>query len=377
MSNSASMPPRSGEEADMGEPDSGAEVWLQEVVAKSPGMLEDDKINCFVLRPWLLIGREMPVSPEDAESRRWALDHLFLDQNAVPILVEVKRSSNNDLRRKVVGQILDYAASAVAQWSGETIHAQFKKTWAERGGVSEREFRRVCGAEVNREYVWQQAETNLRTRKIRLAVVASTIPSELCRIVEFLNAEMAVAKMMACEIADHEVEGKKTQVPRVVNLTVVVEREKSSPARAVELWDEPSFFATLASNQEEEQAARRILEWARERSLHIQWGERGNLAAYLVEIKRKGEPYTLITVRGRSTRKPFVEMQFNKMKTIPPFDDASRHEELGKRWNSIPGVRDQNAPYFRNADLSALRDDAALEKLFDTIEWMVQEIKTA
>jgi hypothetical protein len=40
----------------------------------------------------------------------------FVDQDAVPTFVEVKRSSDTRLRREVVGQMLDYAANASAHW---------------------------------------------------------------------------------------------------------------------------------------------------------------------------------------------------------------------------------------------------------------------
>jgi hypothetical protein len=39
------------------------------------------------------------------------------DQNAVPTLVEVKRSSDTRIRREVVGQMLDYAANPDASGS--------------------------------------------------------------------------------------------------------------------------------------------------------------------------------------------------------------------------------------------------------------------
>ena len=58
----------------------------------------------------------MPVSG-DGGSDRGSLDHLFLDQDAVPTLVEVKRSENTQIRREVVGQMLDYAANGVMFWS--------------------------------------------------------------------------------------------------------------------------------------------------------------------------------------------------------------------------------------------------------------------
>ena len=70
--------------------------------------------------------------PADAGADRGYLDHLFLDHDAVPTLVEVKRSENTQIRREVVGQMLDYAANGVACWSVEEIRRRCAATCAER-----------------------------------------------------------------------------------------------------------------------------------------------------------------------------------------------------------------------------------------------------
>ncbi|MBK9978490.1 MAG: hypothetical protein IPP20_11280 [Gemmatimonadetes bacterium] len=59
---------------------------------------------------------------------------MFLDQDAVPTLVEVKRSSDTRIRREVVGQMLDYAANAVAFWPAERLQAEFEATVSRAGG---------------------------------------------------------------------------------------------------------------------------------------------------------------------------------------------------------------------------------------------------
>jgi hypothetical protein len=38
-----------------------------------------------------------------------SLDHVFIDKEAVPTLVDVKRSSDNRIRRQIIRQMLDYA----------------------------------------------------------------------------------------------------------------------------------------------------------------------------------------------------------------------------------------------------------------------------
>lgn len=77
-------------------------------------------------RRWLLVKREMGVADREGASDRFGLDHLFVDQDAIPTFVEVKRSSDTRLRREVVGQMLDYAANASAYWDAGRLRGSFQ-----------------------------------------------------------------------------------------------------------------------------------------------------------------------------------------------------------------------------------------------------------
>ena len=94
---------------------------------------------------------------------RWSVDHLFLDQDAVPTLVEVKRSSDTRIRREVVGQMLDYAANGVVYWPLEQLRELFVRQCERDGRDPERgRRRRSLGDEVDVEAWWQRAGDNLR-----------------------------------------------------------------------------------------------------------------------------------------------------------------------------------------------------------------------
>ena len=90
-----------------------SEDHLQDLLARFPGVLPGDEFDPITPRRWLLVSREAGIPGEKDGGDRWSLDHLFLDQDGVPTLVEVKRSSDTRLRREVVGQMLDYAANGV------------------------------------------------------------------------------------------------------------------------------------------------------------------------------------------------------------------------------------------------------------------------
>lgn len=83
-------------------------------------------------RRFLLVCREAPVADQYGAGR-WSLDHLFVDQDAIPTLVEVKRSSDSRIRREVVGQMLDYAANGTRYWGDGAVAQLFERTCADAG----------------------------------------------------------------------------------------------------------------------------------------------------------------------------------------------------------------------------------------------------
>lgn len=76
-----------------------AEDVLQALIARFPSLLGGDQFADRVSRRWLLVGREAALPDDQDVAGRWSVDHLFLDQEAVPTLVEVKRSSDTRIRR--------------------------------------------------------------------------------------------------------------------------------------------------------------------------------------------------------------------------------------------------------------------------------------
>ena len=97
------------------------EYDFQRLIERYPNILAGDQIDPENPRKWLLVSREMPIPSESGGRDRWSIDHLFLDQDGIPTLVEVKRGTNPQLRREVVGQMLEYAANAVKYWRIERI----------------------------------------------------------------------------------------------------------------------------------------------------------------------------------------------------------------------------------------------------------------
>jgi len=81
-----------------------SEDLLQTMIERYPQILAGDQVDPDNPRRWLVVLREAGI-PDAADSgTRWSLDHLLVDQEGVPTLVEVKRSTDTRIRREVVGQ---------------------------------------------------------------------------------------------------------------------------------------------------------------------------------------------------------------------------------------------------------------------------------
>ena len=210
-----------------------AESLLQQLLAEHPDLLAGDQINPSAPRRWLLIGREAGVPAVAEGANWWSVDHLFLDQDAVPTFVEVKRATDTRARREVVAQMLDYAANATEYWPVDRMREQFARRCADLGIDPTSELREVIDAEGDEEAFWSLARANLRDGRVRLLFVADRVPVSLRRIVEFLNRQMNSAEVLAIEIRQFVSSSDETirsLVPRVIGQTAEA-RETKAVAR--------------------------------------------------------------------------------------------------------------------------------------------------
>jgi hypothetical protein len=352
-----------------------SEDLLQELLAKYPNLLAGNQIDIDKPRKWLLVSREAALPSEENGANRWSVDHLFLDQDAVPTLVEVKRSSDTRIRREVVGQMLDYAANAVVYWPVEEIKAKFEATCNADGKDPQEKLREFLDASEDSETFWGKAKTNLQAGKVRMLFVADKIPAELRRIVEFLNEQMDPAEVLAVEIKHYAGQGWKSLIPRVIGQTEEA-REKKNP-RTERQWDEKSFFQELASRRSSEDAevARKILEWAKNKLPRFWWGKGKQDGSFFPILDYNNMAYYPIAIWTYGK----VEIKFQWLKTRPPFDNEASRKELLDRLNRIPGIQiPAEALTLRpNIFLSVFKEDATLKQFLETLDWIVQEIKAS
>ncbi|MXX06553.1 MAG: hypothetical protein F4Z71_07305, partial [Gammaproteobacteria bacterium] len=160
-----------------------SEDELQKLVAEHPEILDGEQIRPGDARRWILVSREKGIAESSGSSARWAVDHLLIDQDAVPTLVELKRSSNSEIRRAIVGQLLVYAAHASETWSAKELREAFERKTGEQGHDAQDELAKLLQSddEPDVDGFWQNLSTNLAAKRLRLLFVADEIPDPLAR----------------------------------------------------------------------------------------------------------------------------------------------------------------------------------------------------
>jgi len=357
-----------------------SEDLLQRLLATHPSLIAGDAVDPTNPRRWLLISREQAVPGEEGGSGRWSLDHLFVDQDGVPTLVEVKRASDTRGRREVVAQMLDYAANGVVYWPIEAIRQQFERTCAASERDADEALREHVGRpDADLEEFWRGVDVNLRAGRIRMVFIADVIYPELKRIVEFLNAQMSPAEVIALEIKHYTGQGLRTLVPRLIGRTAEAERRKSTSSTSAAAGPRPQitheeWFARFAEQRGAGEAAvaRSIYDWwvAQGGEYTVTTAQRPSLIVKIVHERGQCWP-SVMRMNGRVTTALCYVMK------SPPFDTVEARREalqsLEQAFGQSYGERAVDGePY---VPFLLLQDPAEREKLFSIWQSLISRIR--
>ncbi|PZQ10763.1 MAG: hypothetical protein DI565_19485 [Ancylobacter novellus] len=310
---------------------------FQTLLASFPELLVGDQIDSQSPRRFILVSREQSIADQDGGGGRWSVDHLFIDQDGVPTLVEVKRSSDTRIRREVVGQMLDYAANSVTYWPVQNLRDRFEIRSAEDGMDPTAVLRDRLGLDETPDVFWSRVETNLKAGKVRLLFVADVIPRELRRVVEFLNVQMSPAEVLAIELRQFEGQGLRTVVPTVVGQTQAAITAKRSTSSAPQRnWDEASFLEALGERTDERSVAnaRIIIDWMKRNSDRVAFNTSagwGSITTVFTRPEAEARPLAIWTDGS-------FGVQFAYLANKPVFSDLAEREELLHRVNETPGI---------------------------------------
>lgn len=313
----------------------GNEEELQKALESHPEVIAGVATSSEAPR-LLLVSRETGVASADS-NRAYALDHLFVDHEGTPVLVEVKLRRDTRIRREVVGQLLDYAALGVARWSVAEMRAAVA---ARLEGETETEaLARCLGTPLSPDEFWQRVADNLERRRIRLVFVADELPQDLVTVIEFLNDQMRDVEVLGVEVPRFASGAIQALVPRVYGKT----------SRAVEAkgyWNRATFLQQAQEHRPQQQVEFmvRLLDDVERRGVRQSWGKGkapGITAWY--SIAGSDRPLWNLSVGDlKASSRAYLYWYVSEVQASPGF------EQFVQALTGIPALR---------AKLEAARDD--------------------
>lgn len=346
-----------------------SEDVLQKLLADHPNVLSAAAGDKGRL---LLVRREQAVPDQANGSGRFSLDHLFLDGDGVPVLLEVKQASNTQARREVVAQMLDYAANGVAYWTIDGIIDAYRKTTVALDRDPDADLSTFLES-GNTEAFWRQVESNLRSGRIRMLFVADHIPKELARIVEFMNEQMRPAEVLAIEV-EHFLgsNGIRTLVPRLIGATARAQTAKSVET-PVERMTEDEWLGSLAEKNGPNalKGAERAVAWFRQNGFQVELTKpQDSLAARISNAA--GRPVYPFYIR----RNGRFDIALINLKKLPAFETDGARKQCLDRLRSLPAadVRTTDNP---NGLPSVALEDFLKDEFWVAFQSIASDIKAA
>jgi hypothetical protein len=348
---------------------------FQTLLAAFPALLAGDQIDPVNPRRFLLIDREHPIAGEPGGGTRWALDHLFIDRDGVPTLVEVKRSDDTRIRREVVGQMLDYAANAILHWPTEELQERFAARCAKASVNADNALHEHLGTDLDAETFWAKVRANLQAGRIRLLFVADRIPGELRKVIEFLNRQMQPAQVLAVELRQYEGGNIRTFAPIVLGrsqeaIDLTSDPSSSNPRR---VWDEAQILEALAARSELSLSAtaKAIINWIKQTANRLDINDAPVLGSF-------GPEFSIDTQRFQVFRfwtDGSAAINFGQLKLSPAFASASARQTMVNRLNTIAklGLQSDKIDGYSYFRLTALTADHGAGFL-EVMSWVADEL---
>ena len=200
------------------------EAHLQSILQEHPWLIPGVKKNAHVC-----IEFQSGVGPSDV---------VAIDLENGLTLVECKLASNREVRREIIGQVLDYA-SRFWRMSIEDFDAQ----WISRTGRS------LFTAEGDSIELAARLEKSLSSGEFRIVLAVDEINDDLRRIVEFLNHVTVPSVAVIAVVYSRSQDGNIEILSRQIYGEELAEAKSQRSREARERWTEDQFLSWVDENE--------------------------------------------------------------------------------------------------------------------------------
>ncbi len=245
-----------------------------------------------------------------------SMDILLIDHNGVPTVIEAKLVDNREIRRSVLAQGIEYLACLQSEWTADRIIEEGQEFRENLNVDFQTEFEKRLGISLDEEFL-QKMSANLANNRMRLIVASDEIPSQLLKVIEFMN-ETSVFDVYGLEIRLFASGGKKILAPKLLGQSERVRERKST--RVYSKWNEERFFAALGEDVPDVvKITRDLMSFGVKVSgRQVEWGSGKESGSFTARLIVNGKRFSLFSVYTYGKFSINIGWNYEKLEELNP-----------------------------------------------------------
>jgi len=335
-----------------------AEAELQILLTESPSLIRIDEIR-EGFSPLLFAVREFGL-PDSG-----ATDILAFSADGDIAIIECKLATNPEIKRKVIGQILEYAAllwKMSYEEVDERVQNQKGKNLADLVGA-------VLADDWDEERFRNGVKQSLDSGSFILVIVVDRINEELRRIIRYVNeCSESAFSLHALEMQRFQTDKIDVLVPHLFGVS-----QKPPAGGMKKKWSEEEFFAKLKKDEPSAvEIIKNIYDWSSGKADRIWFGtgkETGSFTFHYLKENKTISVFSIYTSGRLTLNYGWLSTQVNK----------STMEGFHRRMHEIPTLSHVSGDFSKWPSVKILkvfRDPKNLEKFKQAVTWLNDAIKT-
>ena len=200
------------------------EAWLQELLEDNPAVIPAADVS-LEYRDLVCIGREVPVGSGETQGY---IDNLYVTPSGGVVIVETKLYRNQEARRTVVAQIIDYAKE-LQKWDAAKLdeiayHYTYRKCGQAHRIIDLMTAKGLLSFSDEKSLT-DSLNVNLENASFLLLIIGDGIRTGVQQLADFLNDNTSMSFRLAlAEIEVYERGDETIVVPYLLTKTSIVER---------------------------------------------------------------------------------------------------------------------------------------------------------
>ncbi len=263
-----------------------AEADLQQLIADSPSIIPVEEITGED-SPYVLSVKEFAL-PGSGNT-----DLLLFSPVGKIGIIECKLAANPEIKRKVIGQILEYGAFL---WGQTYEYLDSKITQATDKTLAEKMSSLTNQEQWDEESFRSGIQDTLERGSFNLIIAVDHINEELQRTIDYLNeCGSAVFSFHALELHKYKSDETEMLVPHMYGKVPQAKRQTLIERR---LWSEEGFLEHARENVSQDvlRLIVDLLKWTKENAHKVFWGRGKTYGSFTFHFKRNDRTISVFTV---------------------------------------------------------------------------------